>query len=461
MDATRPAGSPGNPPEEQAGSPAGEPPLKRAIGPKLLILFVIGDILGTGIYATTGKVAGKVGGALWVPFAIGFVVALLTAASYVELVGKYPKAAGAALYTQKAFKVPFLTFIIAFMVMCSGLSSASAAALAFSGDYMSELTAGALPPTLIAVAFVLILAAVNLRGVAESVKMNVVLTLVELSGLAIILGIGAYAVLTGGGEPSRLVEFESSGTGFALMTGVLGATALGFFAFVGFEDSVNMAEETKDPARTFPRAIFIGVAVTGTIYILVALVSSLLVDPGTLSGSDGPLLEVVKAGGVQFPPQLFALIALFAVTNSALINLMMASRLCYGMANERILPRAMGRVLPKRRTPVVGIVFVTLLALGMVLTGEIEGLGDTTAFLLLCVFAVVNIAVLVLRKDRVDHPHFRTPTALPVLGALTALILASPLADRPADVYIRAGVLILLGIGLWLLNKLALRGERG
>lgn len=284
----------------------------------------------------------------------------------------------------------------------------------------------------------LILAAVNLRGVAESVKMNVVLTLVELSGLAIILGIGAYAVLTGGGEPSRLVEFESSGTGFALMTGVLGATALGFFAFVGFEDSVNMAEETKDPTRTFPRAIFIGVAVTGTIYILVALVSSLLVDPGTLSGSDGPLLEVVKAGGVQFPPQLFALIALFAVTNSALINMMMASRLCYGMANERILPRAMGRVLPKRRTPVVGIVFVTLLALGLVLTGEIEGLGDTTAFLLLCVFAVVNIAVLVLRKDRVDHPHFRTPTALPVLGALTALVLASPLADRPADVYIRA-----------------------
>ncbi len=170
---------------------------------------------------------------------------------------------------------------------------------------------------------------------------------------------------------------------------------------------------------------------------------------------------MVKAGGVQFPPQLFALIALFAVTNSALINMMMASRLCYGMANERILPRAMGRVLPKRRTPVVGIVFVTLLALGMVLTGEIEGLGDTTAFLLLCVFAVVNIAVLVLRKDRVDHPHFRTPTALPVLGALTALILASPLADRPADVYIRAGVLILLGTALWGLNKLALRREQG
>ncbi|MFE6398745.1 APC family permease [Streptomyces alboflavus] len=440
--------------------PAAEDPgLKRVLGPKLLILFVIGDILGTGIYATTGKVAGKVGGALWLPFAIGFVVAILTAASYVELVGKYPKAAGAALYTQKAFKVPFLTFIIAFMVMASGLASASAAARAFSGDYLSELTGDALPPTLVAITFILVLAALNLRGVSESVKTNVVLTVVELTGLLIILSIGAWAVLSGDGEPARLTEFEADGTGYALLTGVLGATALGFFAFVGFEDSVNMAEETKDPTRTFPKAIFIGVAVTGTIYVLVALVSSLLVDYRTLSGSSGPLLEVVKAGGVDFPHKLFALIALFAVTNSALINIMMASRLCYGMANERILPRAMSRVLPRRRTPIVGIVFVSLLAVGLVTTGEIEGLGDTTAFLLLCVFAVVNIAVLVLRRDPVDHPHFRTPTALPVLGAITALILASPLADRPADVYIRAGVLLAIGIGLWVVNKVVLRAR--
>ncbi|RII15085.1 putative amino acid permease YhdG [Streptomyces sp. YIM 130001] len=439
--------------------PAGEPSLKRAIGPKLLILFVIGDILGTGIYATTGSVAGKVGGALWLPFAIGFVVAILTAASYVELVGKYPKAAGAALYTQKAFKIPFLTFIVAFMVMCSGLSSASAAARAFSGDYLGELTNDALPPTLVAILFIVVLASLNLRGVSESVKTNVVLTLVEVTGLLVILAIGAWAVLSGDGEPGRLVEFEASGTGYALLTSVLGATALGFFAFVGFEDSVNMAEETIDPQRTFPRAIFIGVTVTGTIYVLVALVSSLLVDTETLAGSSGPLLEVVKAGGVEFPAKLFALIALFAVTNSALINIMMASRLCYGMANERILPRAMGKVLSGRRTPVVGIVFVTLLAIGLVSTGEIEGLGDTTSFLLLCVFAVVNVAVLVLRRDPVDHAHFRTPTALPVLGTVTAVILASPLAERPADVYIRAAVLVAIGIALWAVNKLVLRAS--
>ncbi|GHJ39593.1 APC family permease [Streptomyces sp. TS71-3] len=433
--------------------------LRRVIGPKLLILFVIGDILGTGIYATTGKVAGKVGGALWLPFAIGFVVALLTAASYVELVGKYPKAAGAALYTQKAFKLPFVTFIVAFMVMCSGLSSASAAARAFGGDYMAELTGGAVPPTLTAVLFVLLLAALNLRGVSESVKANVVLTLVELTGLLIVLAIGAYAVLTGGGEPARMGDLEAGSTGYALLGGVLGATALGFFAFIGFEDSVNMAEETQDPVRTFPRAIFIGVTFTGTIYVLVALVSSLLVDSATLENSSGPLLEVVKAGGVAFPHELFAVIALFAVSNSALINIMMASRLCYGMANERILPAAMGRVLPRRRTPVAGIAFVSLLAVVLVCTGEIEGLGDTTSFLLLCVFAVVNVCVLVLRRDRVPHRHFRVPTALPVIGATTALVLASPLAERPAEVYVRAGVLVAVGIVLWVVNRAVLRAR--
>ena len=367
----------------ESEAPGGDTALKRAIGPKLLILFVIGDILGTGIYATTGKVAGKVGGAVWLPFVIGFVVALLTAASYVELVGKYPKAAGAALYTQKAFRIPFLTFIIAFMVMCSGLSSASAAARAFSGDYFTEFT-DAIPATLVAILFILALAALNLRGVSESVKTNVVLTLVELSGLAIVLAIGAWAVVSGDGEPSRLGDFQATGTGYALITSVLGATALGFFAFVGFEDSVNMAEETKDPVRSFPRAIFMGVAVTGTIYVLVALASSLLVDHRTLEKSSGPLLEVVKAGGVDFPPKLFALIALFAVTNSALINIMMASRLCYGMANERILPRVMGKVLSGRRTPVVGIVFVSA-------AGDRTGLDG---------------------RDRRSRRHHRVPAAL-------------------------------------------------
>jgi amino acid transporter len=430
--------------------------LKRAIGPKLLILFIVGDILGTGVYALTGKVAGQIGGALWLPFLIGFVIAILTAMSYVELVTKYPRAAGAALYTQRAFKVPFLTFMVAFAVMCSGLTSASAAARAIGGDYLETFVT--LPSVVVGIVFIVAVALLNYRGVSESVKTNIVFTIIELTGLAVIIGIGVYAVATGAGEPSRLTEIRTDEAG-GLMLALLGSTALAFFAFVGFEDSVNMAEETKDPSRNFPRAIFLGVAITSTVYILVAITSSLLVDYRVLENSSGPLLEVVKAGGLAFPPQLFAAIAMIAVANSALINMMMASRLVYGLANERVVPRGLAWVDPRRRTPVIGIIFTTALAIALISTGEIAGLGDTTAFLLLCVFTVVNVAVLVLRKDTVEHAHYRAPTILPVLGAILAFVLASPLTGRPVEVYVRAGLLMVLGLFLWVINWLVLRRQ--
>ncbi|MCG5218589.1 APC family permease [Streptosporangium sp. KLBMP 9127] len=430
--------------------------LKRAIGPKLLILFIVGDILGTGVYALTGKVAGKVGGALWLPFLIGFVIAMLTAMSYVELVTKYPRAAGAALYTQRAFRVPFLTFMVAFTVMCSGLTSASAAARAIGGDYLEQFVT--LPSVVVGVIFIIGVALLNYRGVSESVKTNIVFTIIELAGLLVIVVIGVYAVTQGAGDPSRLTEIRTDQSG-GLLLALMGSTALAFFAFVGFEDSVNMAEETKDPSRNFPRAIFLGVAITSAVYILVALTSSLLVDYRILEQSSGPLLEVVKAGGLNFPPQLFAAIAIFAVANSALINMMMASRLVYGLANERVVPRGLGWVDPRRRTPVIGIIFTTALAIALISTGEISGLGDTTAFLLLCVFTVVNVAVLVLRKDTVEHAHYRAPTILPVLGAVLAFVLASPLTGRPAEVYIRAGLLLALGLFLWVINWAVLRRQ--
>ncbi|ACZ85412.1 APC family permease [Streptosporangium roseum] len=434
----------------------GQVPLKRAIGPKLLLLFIVGDILGTGVYALTGKVAGKVGGALWIPFLVGFVIAALTAMSYVELVTKYPRAAGAALYTQRAFRTPFLTFMVAFTVMCSGLTSASAAARAIGGDYLKTFVT--VPGVIVGIVFIVAIALLNYRGVSESVKTNIVFTIIELTGLLVIIVIGVYAVATGAGEPARLTEIRADQEG-GLFLALLGSTALAFFAFVGFEDSVNMAEETRDPSRNFPRAIFLGVAITSMIYILVAVTSSLLVDHRVLEKSSGPLLEVVKAGGISFPPQLFAVIAMFAVANSALINMMMASRLVYGLANERVVPRALGRVDPRRRTPVVGIIFTTALAIALISTGDIAGLGDTTAFLLLCVFTIVNVAVLVLRKDTVDHAHYRAPTILPVLGAVLAFVLASPLTGRPAEVYIRAGVLLGIGLLLWVVNWLVTRRQ--
>ncbi|TDD92035.1 APC family permease [Saccharopolyspora karakumensis] len=447
--------------ETTVNAPGGahEPGLKKVMGPKLLLFFVVGDILGTTIYSLTGKVAGKVGGALWVPFLVAFVVAFLTAFSYLELVGKYPRAGGAPLYVHKAFGIHFVTFLIAFAVMCSGITSASSAAQAFSGDYLTGIFGDGVEPYswMVALGFLLLLAAINFRGVGESVKMNVVLTCVELTGLAIVIVFGLIAIFGGSQstdiapDPSRLTQFD---TDTSPLLAVTSATALAFFAMVGFEDSVNMAEETKEPSKNFPRALLLGMVITATIYLVIAVITSTLVPTAELAESDGPLLLVVKAAAPWFPPILFSLIALFAVTNTALINMLMASRLVYGMANEGVVPSVFGKVHKGRRTPWVSILFTSIIAVILVSSLEISDLGSTTSLLLLVVFAVVNVAVLVLRKDEVEHDHFKAPTWVPVLGALTCAFFASPLSGRPATEYIIAGILLGIGVIFWVINYL-------
>jgi basic amino acid/polyamine antiporter, APA family len=423
--------------------------LKRVIGQRMLLFFVLGDILGAGIYVLVGKVAGHVGGMLWLPFLLAFVLALLTAAAYSELAGKYSQAAGAALYINKAFGIPFVTFIVAFAVMMSGVTSADVAAQAFGGRYLAEFVS--LPMIVGALIFLGLVTLVNFVGISESVKVNVTLTVIEGSGLLVIIAIGIYALLTGGGEPSRALEFRP-GDGAVLR--VLQGTALAFYALLGFEDSVNLAEETKDPARDFPYALFGGVMIAALIYIAVAFTATMLVDTQTLMHSSGPLLEVVKVAGLAFPPKLFALIALFAVANTALMNMIMASRLVYGMARQRVVPGFLASVHSSRGTPWVAILFTTAIAVVLVATGDIGGLADTTVLLLLCVFALVNISVLVLRRDRVSHEHFRAPTWMPVLGAVVCLILGLPITGRDTAVYTRVGVLIAIGVVLWFINRL-------
>ncbi|MEI9902193.1 MAG: APC family permease [Hyphomicrobium sp.] len=406
---------------DKHGTAAGEPSLHRVMGPWLLLLFIVGDILGTGIYALTGKVAQHVGGAVWLPFLVAFVVAVLTAFSYLELVTKYPRAAGAALYAHRAFNIHFVTFIIAFAVMCSGITSASTASRAFAANFSGSLglDLGATGVTLVGLVFMAGVAAINFRGVGESVKLNVVLTLVELTGLLIIIVIGMWAIAGGTGDLSRALEFKTSDEGGAFWA-VIAGTTLAFFAMVGFEDSVNMAEETKDPSRIFPKVLLTGLVLTGTIYVLVSISAIALVPPEQLGEGETPLLQVVKAGAPSFPLGVFGFITMFAVANSALINMLMASRLLYGMSREHVLPAAFGRVHATRRTPYIAILFTTLLAFALItFVGQVPALGGTTALLLLAVFSVVNVAVLVLRKDTVEHAHFRTPTIVPVLGALT------------------------------------------
>lgn len=432
-----------------------QPGLARAIGPKLLLFFVIGDILGTGIYALTGSVAGEIGGALWLPFLLAFVVAFLTAFSYLELVGRYPRAAGAALYTHKAFGSSFLTFMVTFAVMASGVTSAATAATAFGETYLREFIE--LPTWAVAGAFILGLALINFRGVGESVKANLVLTCIELSGLLLVILISAFAIFGGQADFSRVVAFETPEEKNVLLA-VSAATSLAFFAMVGFEDSVNMAEETKDPSRIFPKIMLTGLGITAVIYVLVSIAAVALVPVGELAGNDTPLVTVVQTAAPDFPiSAVIPFISLFAVANTALLNMLMASRLLYGMSKQGVLPPFLSKVLPNRRTPWAAIVFTAAIALILITYISLDPkspiallLGGTTSLLLLAVFAVVNVAVLVLRKDTVEHKHFHTPRVLPVVGAIACVYLVLPwTSGRPIEQYIIAGALLVIGVILW------------
>jgi len=237
---------------------------------------------------------------------------------------------------------------------------------------------------------------------------------------------------------------------------------------VGFEDSVNMAEETKDPSRIFPKIMLTGLSITGLIYVLVSISAVAIVPVGDLAASDTPLLEVVEAGAPGLPiSDLFPFIAMFAVANSALINMLMASRLLYGMGKQLVLPPVLAKVHPERRTPWVSILFTTALAFGLIIyvaqtsPDSVAVLGGTTSLLLLAVFTVVNVAVLVLRRDPVDHDHFHAPTAVPVIGALACAYLVTPLSGRDTSNYEVAGLLLALGVVLWALTWLVVRKLRG
>jgi APA family basic amino acid/polyamine antiporter len=393
---------------------------------------------------------------LWASFLVAFLLALITAFAYLELVTKYPRAAGAALYVHRAFHVTILSFMVTIAVMASGVTSASFAATRVGGDYFTGLFGVENPPMkLIAVAVILLVAAVNYRGVGESIKINIAITAVELSGLLFIILVGAWVLTQGDGNPGQAFEFE--GTGFGVLSGITAGAATAFYAFIGFEDSVNMAEEVRDPIRTFPPALLTGIVAASIIYLLVGFTAAMTVPLDVLTESTGPLLEVVRIGLPDYDAgTLFSVIAMIAVSNTMLINMLMASRLLYGMANQGVLPAPFAWVSP-RKTPWFGILFTTGLSIVLILTvNDLSGLSDTTVLLLTSVFFLVNICVLVLRRDPVGHSHFVAPTIMPVIGALVALVFLLPI-NRTGEVYRTAIYLLIGGLVLWGINFLVTR----
>jgi basic amino acid/polyamine antiporter, APA family len=427
-------------------------PLQRVISRNMLLLLIVGDMVGAGIYALVGEVGGRVGGAIWTSFLLAAVLAIFTAFAYAELVTKYPHAGGAALYVNKAFRRPMLTFAVAFAVMMSGITSAATLSRAFGGDYLGEFFD--VPTVGVALAFIAVIAAINIRGMGDSIKVNVLCTVIAVLGLIAIAVIGSAYLLSGEGDPGRALEFspEGSSVPFAILAGA----GLAFYALIGFEDSVNFAEEAREPRRNYPRALFGGLLLAALLYLLVSTIASMAVPTDRLSESSGPLVEVATLGPLSVDGKIFSAVALFAIANTALINMIMASRLVYGMSREGIVPAAFSKVLPGRRTPWVAILFTTTIGAALILTGDLATLADTTVVLLLLVFAGVNVTVMVLRRRPVDHEHFRAPAIFPVLGILVSF---GVMTTKEPDIFIRAAVLLGLGVVLWGLNRV-LGGER-
>ena len=420
-------------------------------------------MLGSGIYVLIGLVAAAVGGAFWIAFAVGISVAAITGTAYAELVTKYPKAAGASLYVNKAFGSKTLTFLVTASFLSASFAAAGSLASGFAA-YFAELWAGP-PALLVTLLFVLVLSIVNFIGITESVVVNMLMAFVEIAGLLIILVIGVWYIAEGDAHFGTLTDFNTDGNpALAILAGV----ALSFFAMTGFENTANVAEETIDPHRSFPRSLIGGMVVAGVIYVLVSISAALTVDTDTLAGSEAALLEVVEKGilpiNTGFMSDLFVVIAMIAITNTTLVAVVTQPRILYGMANEDVVPDVFAKIHAGRRSPWVGLLFSAAVVGGLLVAGTllteagagvnlVERLALVTVLFLLFIYMLVIVSALRLRGQDETEKTFRANTPLLYVGLLgNAAILGWSVYDDPASL-LWCGALIAVGVVLFLVER--------
>jgi amino acid transporter len=416
-----------------------EAQLHRSLGLWAITIYAIGDVLGAGIYALVGQVVGVAGSGAWLSFVLSAMTALLTGLSYAELSARFPVAAGAAAYTQRAYGHRLLAFMVGLFVLASGIASAATVSRAFVGYFDAFMPLPELPASL---GMLVLMTAINYAGIRESARVNFVLTLVEMSGLLFIIAVGFWYA---GHMPVADVAGRLTPS---LTPGIVTGATLAFFAYIGFEDVANVAEEVRDPSRAIPRAILIAIGVSCVIYVAVVCAVLVTVPREVVASSGGPLLEVLNAAGVHLPPGVFPLVALFAICNTGLLNLIMASRLCYGMAREGLLPPVLALVDARRGTPWVAVLAAFAMAALLTVSGGVRILAQTTSLLLLVVFAVIHVGLLLIKRRESESasPDFRTPAWTPALGALLCVGLA---AQYPLDAYARLAVVLVVGLGLY------------
>jgi amino acid transporter len=397
--------------------------LKRVFGLPTLIIYGVGDILGAGIYAVIGKIAEVSGTLVWASFLVAMVVAALTALSYAELGSRIPQSGGVACFVHRAFNRDWLSTLVGWLMFCTCLVSMATLSIAFAGYFNAFLPI--IPPWLIILTLMAGLAFVNFRGMQESSALNILCTTLEVSGLIIVVLV-SIAFLLGGANAPIVTASPAAGAAVAIAPGgaaIVQGAALAFYAFIGFEDIVNVAEEVKDPERNVPRAILISLSIAGVIYITIAWLAIQVVSPAALAASTAPLLDVVRRAQPNFPIVVFTIVALFAVLNTALLNFITASRLLYGMSRDGLLPAWLGKLHPRRATPYRTLMVILPLVIVLALSGTLKLLAGSTATLILVMFCLVNLSLLVIKRQNPVTSGFQVPFAIPAIALLFNLLL--------------------------------------
>ncbi|QUC64134.1 amino acid permease [Nitrosopumilus sp. K4] len=372
--------------------------LKRHMGLFHLTMYGVGLILGAGIYVLIGEAAGIAGDSVWISFMLGTIVAIFAGLSYAELTSVFPKAAAEYTFVKRAFKNNFLGFLIGWLTAITSVITASVVALGFGGYLLKFID---IPIILSAAGLIVALSVVNFIGIRESAWTNTVFTIVEAAGLILIIVIGFTFVSP---EP---VDYFDSPTG---LSGVVIAFVLVFFAFIGFEDMANVAEEVRQPKKNLPRAVILSVVISGAIYILVALAAVRVVNWHELGLSAAPMADIASKALGEKGNILLSSIALFATTNTVLITLVAGARIFYGMARDGSLPSKLGLVHSKTKTPWIAVLGIMIASAIFTLVGDIVIVANITVFAIVITFAMINLAVIVLRYT---EPDIERPFKIP------------------------------------------------
>jgi amino acid transporter len=388
--------------------------LKRSLTLPLVVLYGLGTTVGAGIYVLIGKVAGFAGFLTPLAFLVAAAIMAFTVFSFAELSARFPESAGEAVYVYQGFRRRLLSVVVGLSVAFMGIVSSGAIIHGFIG-YLGEFLEA--PPHWEIIAVVAFLTAVAAWGISESVAVAATATIIEVGGLLLVIG----------GAMTRLPEASIDWSGFfvagdtAAWSGVFAGALLAFYAFIGFEDMVNVAEEVKDVRRVLPKAIIITLIITTVLYVALAMVAVAVVPPQTLAASDAPLaLLFQRSTGMS--PVLVTAIAMVAVLNGALIQIIMAARVFFGLSKQGWLPSFLGRIHRTRRTPVNATVLVGLAVLAFTLLLPIVTLARITSLAMLAVFVLINLAlwrIKVRDRDNVAAPCY--PLWVPVLGCIASL----------------------------------------